>query len=167
MKWLLLPAPWGQGRRHGGHSDASRTELDSAQSVRGTPCGEQRQPRGLWRRPSLPLTEAVWLIGQGGSGARPWASLRDAGVWDLKALGKGEQGGRASGVCRSPALPLRPCDLKTLPDLSALRLPTVTLRTAVLGTQEALSQRKSESPPPETRPSYVPPAEHTRRESQS
>lgn len=167
MKWLLLPAPWGQGHRHGGHRDAPRTELDSARSVRRAPRREQRQPRGLWRRPSLPLNAAVRLVGQGGSGARPWASLRDAGVWDPKALGKGEQGGQASGVCRSPALPLRPSDPETLPDLSAPRLHTVTLRTAVLGTQEVLSQRKSESPPPETRPSYVPPAKRALRESQS
>lgn len=44
--------------------------------------------------------------------------LRDAGVWDPKALGKGERGVGRQG-CQSPALPLRPCDPERLPDLSA------------------------------------------------
>lgn len=92
--------------------------------------------------------------------------LRDAGVWDPKALGKGERGAGRQG-CQSPALPLWPCDLERLPDLSAPRLPTVSLRTTVLGTQEALSQRKKPVAPTRDRPSYVPPAERTRHESQS
>lgn len=62
-------SPMGTGDRQGGHSDALRTELDSGRSVRGAPRREQPQPRGLWRRPGLPVTAAAWLIGRGGSGA--------------------------------------------------------------------------------------------------